>query len=107
METQTWRAELGTVGDAEGGMDWQSSTETYTLPCVKQIASGNLLNDPGSSNLVLCDNLEGWDGMESGREVEREGPCVFLWLVHADIGQKSTQYCKAIILHLKINLKIF
>ena len=21
METQTWRAELGTVGDAEGGMD--------------------------------------------------------------------------------------
>ena len=25
---------------------------------------------------MLCDNLEGWDGMESGREVEREGPYV-------------------------------
>ena len=24
--------------------------------------SGNLLYDAGSSNLVLCDNLEGWDG---------------------------------------------
>ena len=32
------------------------------------MASGNLLYDAGSSDLVLCDNLEGWDGVGGGRE---------------------------------------
>ena len=40
------------------------------LPCVKQIVSGNLLYDSGTSNLVLCDNLEDWDGMGGEREVQ-------------------------------------
>ena len=26
-----------------------------------------------------------------------------LWLIHADVRQKPTQYCKAIVLQLKIN----
>ena len=33
----------------------------------------------------------------------REGTYVYLWLIHVDIWQKTTQYCKAIILQLKIN----
>ena len=28
---------------------------------------------------------------------------VYLWLIHVDIWQKPTQYCKAIIFQLKIN----
>ena len=28
---------------------------------------------------------------------------MYLWLVHVDVWQKPTQYCKAIILQLKIN----
>ena len=46
------------VREGEGEMNWESNIETYTLPCVKQIASGNLLYDAGSSNLALCDNLD-------------------------------------------------
>ena len=42
-----------------------------------------------------------------GREVEerlkREETYVYLWLIHADVWQKPTQYCKAIILQLKLN----
>ena len=38
-----------TVGEGEGGLNWYSSIKTYTLPYVKQIASGNLLYDAGSS----------------------------------------------------------
>ena len=39
---------------------------------------------------------------------EREGTCVYLWLIHVDVWQKPTQYCKTIILQLKINkFKIF
>ena len=48
----------------------------------------------GSSNLVLCNNAEGWDGVGGGREFQRED----LWLIHADVWQKLTQYCKTIIL---------
>ena len=33
---------LDTVGEGEDGMIWKNSTETYTLPCVKQRASGKL-----------------------------------------------------------------
>ena len=40
---------------------------------LKTAASGNLLYGAGSSNLVLCDNLEGWDGVGSGREVPEGG----------------------------------
>jgi len=29
--------------------------------------------------------------------------CIYLWLIHVDVRQKSTEYCKAIILQLKIN----
>ena len=34
---------------------------------------------------------------------KREGAYVYCWLIHADVWQKPTQYCKAIILQLQIN----
>ena len=53
-------------------------------------------------NPVLCDNLEGWNGVVGGR-FKREETCVYLWLIHVAIWQKPIQHCKAIILQLKIN----
>ena len=37
------------------------------------------------------------------RKFKREGTYVYLWLIHVDVWQKPKQYCKAIILQLKIN----
>ena len=37
--------------------------------------------DAGSSNQVLCDNLE---GREMGGRFKREGTYVYLWLIHVD-----------------------
>ena len=37
--------------------------------------------------------LKGW----------KEGTYVYLWLIHVDVWEKPTQFCKAIILQLKIN----
>ena len=54
-------------------MNRKSSTETCTLPYVKQRAGGNLLCDAGSSNPVFCDNLEGWDEAGGRREVQAGG----------------------------------
>ena len=34
---------------------------------------------------------------------KREGIYAHLWLIHIDVWQKSNQYCKVIILQLKIN----
>ena len=70
-------------------MNKEISTETSTLPYVKQTAGagGNLLYDEGSSNLVLCDYLEGWNGAEgSEREVQEKGDTcivyVYIQLIH-------------------------
>ena len=68
----------------------ETGVETYTLPYVKQIASGNLPYDAGSSKLVLCDNLEGWGGREAGGRFEREGTEVCLWLIPVDGWQKPS-----------------
>ena len=42
-------------------------------------------------------------GWEVRGRFKREGPYVYLWLIHINVQQKPTQYCKAIILQLKIN----
>ena len=50
---------LDSVGEGEGGMIWENSTETYMLPYVKQTTSVSLMYDAGHPKPVLCDNLEG------------------------------------------------
>ena len=62
-----------TVGEGEGGMIRENGTETYTLPQVKQIASGSLIYDTGNPKWVLCDNLEGWGGDGGGAGGSPEG----------------------------------
>ena len=39
-----------TVWEGEGGTNWEIRTDTYTRPCVKEIASGKLLDNTGSSD---------------------------------------------------------
>ena len=59
----------------------------------------NLLYDAGSSNHMLCDSLEGWGGVGGGREAQTGGDVWLPVVIHVDVWQKPTQYCKAIILH--------
>ena len=54
----------------------------------------------------LCINLEGWDGEGDGKEVQKGGDIYiyiypYLWLIHVEVWQKTTKFCKAIILQLK------
>ena len=53
------------------------------------------------SNPVLFDSLEGWD---MGGEFIWERIYIFLWLIRVDTWEKPAQYCKAIILQIKINI---
>ena len=67
---------VDTAGEL-GGRTSESSTDVYTLSCVKQTVSGKLLNKTELS-LVRGDNLEGWDGGGgSGREAQ-EGRNIYI-----------------------------
>ena len=43
---------------------------------------------------MLCDKLDGWDGVGGEREVQEGGDICILWLIHGDVRQKPTQNCK-------------
>ena len=57
------------MGEGDGGMIWEKSTETYTLPYVKETTSASLMYEAGHPKLVLWDNLEGSGGEEGGQGV--------------------------------------
>ena len=54
-------------------------------------------------SLVLCDNLEEWEGGREGFRgwLKRERIYAYLWLIHAVVRQELAQLCKAIVLQLK------
>ena len=52
-----------------------------------------------------ANNLEGWGGEGDGREVQEGGDIyIYLWLIHVDVWQKPTKFCKLINFQLKINI---
>ena len=58
------------------------------------------------SKPVHWDIPEGWDEERGGRGVQHRETHVHPWLVHVNVWQKTSQYCKVISIQLKqINLK--
>ena len=84
-DTNVLNSLLDSVGEGEGGMIWENSTETCLLPYVKQITSPSLMHETGHSMPVHWDNPEGWDG-EGGRweKVSGWGTHVHPWLSHVN-----------------------
>ena len=89
----------------EEGMNWENDIDMYTLSCVKQTASGKVLNSTGSSARGSVTTLRG--EMEGGREGGSRGSGYMytrswfgLW--RAEV----TQHCKTIIIQLKIKMII-
>ena len=101
-DTEAENGLVDTAEKGEGGTNWENSIDINALPCVKQIASEKLLNSTRSS--AQCS--EGWDRGGVGRSLKRAEIHVYLWWIHNIVWQKQVQHCKAIILQLKINLKI-
>lgn len=92
---------VATTGEGEGWTNRKNSTETYTLPRVKQIASGKPLCNTGSSAWCSVTTQRGrmravgWEG-GSGRR----GYVLYLQVTHV-VWKKPTQPYKTIILQLK------
>ena len=64
---------MDTVGEGEGGTNRERSIETYTLPYVKEIASGSLMYDSRNPKPLLHNSLEGWEGEGGGKGVQEGG----------------------------------
>ena len=75
------------MGEGEGGMIWENSTETCILSYVKQITSPGLMHETGCSGLVHWDDPEGWDGERGGRGASGWGTHVHSWLIHVNVWQ--------------------
>ena len=73
----------------------------YTIICKtdSQREFAVCLREP---KLGLCDNLEGWAGEGGGKEVQ-DGGDICIPMADSCGCLTKTQYCKAIILQLKIN----
>ena len=66
------------VGECE--MYGESNMETYITKC-KIASQGEFAVWLRELKQGLCDNLEGWDGRESGEGFRREGTWVYQWLI--------------------------
>ena len=62
--------DVWTQGEGEDGMNWEIRFDINTLPCVKWIASGNLLYSTWSS--AWCSVMASLGGMV-GRQVQEGG----------------------------------
>ena len=73
---------MNTEGERDGGMNWESGIDIYTLPCVKQTAGGKLLHSTGSS--AQCTVMM---GVGMAGEFRREG-------IHVYNGRFALQYSR-------------
>ena len=58
-DTDVKNSLLDSVGEGEGGMIWENSSETYTLQYVKHITSVILAYEAGHQKPVLSYNIDG------------------------------------------------
>ena len=56
-----------------------------------------LIHPRAKSEALLCDHHKRGMGWEVGGRFKREVTYVYLWLIHVDVWQKPTEYCKEII----------
>ena len=66
IDTEIKNRLLDSVGEGDGGMVWENSTETCILPYVKQIVSPGSMHETGCSGPVHWDDPEGWVGEGGG-----------------------------------------
>ena len=79
------RIDLQTWGEGKEGERYgKSNMETYTTIC-KIYSQWEFAIQLRKLKQGLCINLEGWDREGDGREVQKGGDNVYLWLIHVEV----------------------
>ena len=99
-DTDVKKRLLDSGGEGEGGMIWENSIETYTLPYVKQMTSVSSMHEAGPPKAGALGQPRGvgWGGRWEA--VQDEGNT---WITVADscwCMKKPSQRCKVVILQL-------
>ena len=87
--------------------DASSLKESYDTPRQHIKKQRHHFADKGPSSQsyvfpVVTYECDSWTTKKAdGREVQEGEDICILWLIHVDVWQKPTQYCKVIILQLK------
>ena len=63
---------MDSVGEGEGGENWESGIEPCIISCMKRVASPGSMHDTGCLGLVHWDDPEGGYG-EGGRRRVQDG----------------------------------
>ena len=99
-DTDEQNRPLDSVGEGEGGMFWENTSETSILSRVETDHQPRLDAWDKCTGLVHREDPERWDGEGGGREDRDGGTHVNAWLIHVSVWQKPLQYCKVISLQL-------
>ena len=76
---------MDSVGEGEGGENWENGTETCIISYVKRIASPGSMQDTGCLGPVHWDDPDGWDreeggrGVQDGEHVYTHGRCMLMY----------------------------
>ena len=62
-----FRTVFWTLGEGEGGMNWENGIETCIISYKKRVTSPGPMQDTGCSGLVHWDDPEGWYREGGGR----------------------------------------
>ena len=91
--------------EGEGGTNWESSTDIYTSPCIKQITSGKLLCSTGSSAKCSVATYGSGMGVEGEWEAQ-EGGGIYTHIADSSrCTAKTNNTVKQLYSNLKINFK--
>ena len=78
----------------QGWHDLRDNIETCISLYAKQITSVSLMHEAGHSKPVPWDNPEGWGRKGCGRGIQHGETHGHPWVIHVNVWQKPTQYCK-------------
>ena len=89
----------GHTGKGEGGMNWESSTEVYSLPCVKQNLVGSLQLNIQKTQIMASGPITSWqidgetvetvtDFILGGSKIPADGDCSQEIKRHLLLGRK-------------------
>ena len=69
---------MDSVGEGEGGMNWENGIEICIISYMKRVASPGSMHDTGCLGLVHWDDPEGWEegdgrGVQDGKHMQTHG----------------------------------
>ena len=78
---------------------WQATA--FEVARVRHRKTNNMISFLWGLKRGPVSTQRGGMGREMGGRFKREGIYVHLWLIHVEVWQKTTKFCKAIILQFK------